>query len=243
MRGLFLFIGESFRSGGQYSRKKGVPESYDEQIKASQSHIQFIKQFDEKFQLEKSKAVVLTYNTIYNHDLLSVYEQYVEGFSCYEGMMGLNNLFHTALQGIRNIENYDFLFYIRIDLFLKEKLLESIDILPEKILFANVCWTKDCICKKLYPRVNDMMMYVPKKFFPKLKIVHLYHDAWYHLIVNGKMNNENIDFMINTFHDSDSQKDFHPLYYIVNRPQAISWYDQNKIFIKEKFFEYVHKKI
>jgi len=82
-----------------------------------------------------------------------------------------------------------------------------------------------------------MMMYVPKSiFFPSLKFVHLYHDAWYHLIVNGKMNNDDMDFIINTFHDSDSQKDYNPLYYIVNRPQSLSWYDQNKTFNKEKFF-------
>jgi hypothetical protein len=242
MRGLFLFIGESFRSGGQYSRKKGLPESFEEQIKASQTHIHFIQQLEEKFQLEKSKSVIVSYNTRYNQELLDVYGEYVEKFSFYQEAMGLNNLFHTALKDIPTYHHYDFIFYIRIDLFLKEKLLESINHLPEKILFANICWTIDCICQKLYPRVNDMMMYVPKKFFPKLKFVHVYHDAWYHLIVKGKMNNDDLDFIINTFHDSDSQKDYNPLYYIVNRPQALSWYDQNKVFDKEKFFEYVHTK-
>ena len=41
--------------------------------------------------------------------------------------------------------------------------------------------------------------------------------------------------MINTFHDSDSQKDFNPLYYIVNRPQNTVWHDNEYIFDKSIF--------
>jgi len=47
-----------------------------------------------------------------------------------------------------------------------------------------------------------------------------------------------MDVMINTYHDSDSQKDFNPLYYIVNRPENNVWHSENEIFTKpviEKF--------
>jgi hypothetical protein len=38
--------------------------------------------------------------------------------------------------------------------------------------------------------------------------------------------------MINTYHDSDSEKDFNPLYYIVNRAQSTVWHSEGLLFDK-----------
>ena len=51
MNGLFIFIGESFRLGNQGTRKRGVFESYGEQINASESHIKFIEHISKKYNL------------------------------------------------------------------------------------------------------------------------------------------------------------------------------------------------
>ena len=242
MKGLFLFIGESFRSGSQYSRIKGLPESYIEQINACQSHVNFIKKLEDKYKLEKSKVVIVSYSTQYNNELLKIYNDNIVSYLFFTKMIGLNNLFHEGIKKINNINDYDFIFYNRIDLYLKDTLFEKIDLLQNKILFANICWLRDCICKNKYPRVNDMIIFIPRNFYSKITYVHVYHDAWYHLIEKGKMNNDDIDFILNTFHDSDSEKDYNPLYYIVNRNQSLIWHDQNKTFDKNKFFLYIKSK-
>ena len=61
------------------------------------------------------------------------------------------------------------------------------------------------------------MMFIPKKYFKFIKNVELNHNTWHDLIVFYNFKYKNIDTMLNTYHDSDSSKDFNPIYYIVNR--------------------------
>ena len=42
MEGLVIIIGESFRTGGQGTRLRGLPESYHEQMNACNTHIRFL---------------------------------------------------------------------------------------------------------------------------------------------------------------------------------------------------------
>ena len=49
MKGIFIFIGESFRTGGQHSRVIGNHSSYHEQISDSKSHINLIEFLINKF--------------------------------------------------------------------------------------------------------------------------------------------------------------------------------------------------
>ena len=62
-----------------------------------------------------------------------------------------------------------------------------------------------------------MMMFIPKKYFNFIKKFELHHESWHDLIVYHKLSYEDLDMMLNTYHDSDSAKDFNPIYYIVNR--------------------------
>jgi hypothetical protein len=63
-------------------------------------------------------------------------------------------------------------------------------------------------------------MYIPKKYFMITKKFHIDHDAWKHYIHNYKLKNQDMGFMLNTYHDADSYKDYNPLYYMVGRPQT-----------------------
>ena len=36
-------------------------------------------------------------------------------------------------------------------------------------------------------------------------------------------------FLLNTYHDADSYKDYNPYYYMVGRDQTTEWYDKDKI--------------
>ena len=75
MKGLFLFIGESFRYGSQKTQIRGTKESYDEQIKACKSHIKFIENVEQKYNLEKSDVVISSYTTTYDAELIAIYEK------------------------------------------------------------------------------------------------------------------------------------------------------------------------
>jgi hypothetical protein len=39
----------------------------------------------------------------------------------------------------------------------------------------------------------------------------------------------NISYFVNTYHDSDSEKDWNPLYKIANRPESKIWYSEGHI--------------
>jgi hypothetical protein len=88
------------------------------------------------------------------------------------------------------------------------------------IRFISICWDKCDRCGE-HPRVNDMMMYIPRKYFNRLDQLELSHESWIHLIHRG-FTYEDLDMMCDTYHDSDSEKDFNPYYAIVNRPECLT---------------------
>jgi hypothetical protein len=218
MKCLLLFIGESFRLGNQNTRNRGSYESYNEQIKASNSHINFIEHIIQKFHMNSVSVFISNYNTIFDNDLLSIYRKYLIGNTIYHDLIGLDKLFHDSINRIENIEKYDFVLFIRIDLFLKEHFKYIFNPSINMILFPTICFIPhhkhvDC------PRVNDTMLFIPKKYFNYIKNISISHYAWYILINNTDLTCNDMDTMIHTYHDSDSFKDFNPLYFIVNRPE------------------------
>ena len=109
---------------------------------------------------------------------------------------------------------------MRIDLFLKDKFIEIFNVDNDKILFPSICF-KPYHKVVIHPRINDMMVCIPKKYidFYKQNEVSLCHDTWYSLVQNHNFKYNQLDTMLNTYHDSDSSKDYNPIYYIVNRHQ------------------------
>ena len=234
MNGLIIFIGESFRLGTQGTRNRGTEESYNEQIKACNSHINFIEHIIQKFQLNSMSVFLSSYNTKYDNDLLSIYNKYLLGHNLYNDVIGLNTLFHNSINSInsiKNIEKYDFILYIRIDLYLKQEFLNIFNPTINNILFPTICWKHDSRVGNS-PRVNDMLLFIPNKYYKYIKNIIIGHNAWYDLIKNTDLTYDDLDTMINTYHDSDSFKDYNPLYYIVNRPESKIWHSEGHIFNK-----------
>lgn len=255
--GLLIFIGESFRLGGQGTRNRGSSESYEGQMAACSSHIKYIEHILTKV---KSISVAIgTYTTPYDKDLIELYKKYLIGSIILEKPIGINNLFHTILKNIKNIDVYDFIYYIRIDLFLKEKMFNIFNPDLNTIHFPTICWYKDSKCIRIrhpdinkllsyipticqyderiyisHPRVNHILIFIPKKYYKYFDYVYIEHDLWYDLIETCKLTYDDLDVMINTYHDSDSAKDWNPLYYIVNRSQTNIWHSDGYIFNKIK---------
>ena len=59
---------------------------------------------------------------------------------------------------------------MRIDLFLKDKFSEVFNPLADKILFPSVCFEPYHKCD-IHPRINDMMMFIPKKYYYLIKLI------------------------------------------------------------------------
>jgi len=238
-KGIILFLGESFRLGGQNNRNRGLNESYSEQIHASKSHINFINNLKNNKNSEID-LYINTYSTNFNNDLLDIYKNTEIKIYFNEGEpIGYHNLIHNSFKKL-NIENYDFIFITRIDLFLKEDFINIFDPSWDKIYFPSICWTRDNGHKiDNYPRVNDTMLFIPKKYFNYINYIDYSdgsgHSQWKNFIEKAKLSIDDLDTMIKTYHDSDSAKDFNPLYYIVNRPEYATCDSKDELFDKYNF--------
>ena len=231
MNSLLILFGESFRLGGQGNRNRGSEESYKEQINASLSHIKFIESL-KKNNINMTVSIN-SYTTKFNNSLDEIYKSVLVDSEYYENLIGMNKLIHNCIDRITNINNYDFILCMRIDLFLKDKFFEIFNPYSDKILFPSVCFKPAHKCG-LHPRVNDTMMFIPKKYFDFIKKFQLGHKSWHDLIVYHKLSYEDLDMMLNTYHDSDSAKDFNPIYYIVNR-NVNNYHKTKEIFDKYNF--------
>jgi hypothetical protein len=214
MNSLLILFGESFRLGGQNNRNRGSEESYRQQINASLSHIKFIESL-KKNNINMTVSIN-SYTTKFDNSLNEIYKSVLVDSKYYENLIGQSKLIHNSIDRITNINNYDFILCMRIDIFLKDKFFEIFNPYSDKILFPSVCF-KPYHKSGVHPRVNDIMMFIPKKYFDFIKKFQLGHNSWCDLIVSHKLTYEDLDMMLNTYHDSDSAKDFNPIYYIVNR--------------------------
>ena len=234
MNGLILFLGESFRLGGQGNRNRGTNESYDEQMQACKSHTLFIEHVITKFNMESVSVYISSYTTQFDNDLLSNYNKYLIGNTLHSNVIGLTSLFHDSINKIKDIEKYDFILYLRIDLFLKEHFIETLNPTINMILFPTICWARDCKTGS-NPRVNDMLLFVPKKYYTYINKIQICHETWDILMNQTDLTYNDLDTIIHTYHDSDSFKDYNPLYYIVNRPESKVFHSEGRIFDKHNF--------
>ena len=241
MRALILILGESFRMGFQYTRVRGTPESYDEQIKASESHVAFLKHISQKYAMTSISVFIATYTTPFDAKLLDVYRDYKTGHQIYHDVVGLNTLFHNSLKYIREKSTitdfrqaYDCVLYFRIDLFLKADFIDRFDPRSDLILYPCVCFIPYHRVEN-DPRVNDTMMFIPRRLFSHLSSIAICHESWHFLVTNSGLTYNDLGTMILTYHDSDSYKDWNPLYYIVNREQNATFHCSGHKFDKWRF--------
>jgi hypothetical protein len=242
MNGLIVFIGESFRLGCQWTTNRGSPESYIGQIHACNSHIKFIETIVNKYKLNSMSVFMSTYSTPYSNDLLTIYNKYLIGYHIYDNLIGINNLFHKSINEVKDLDNYDFILYIRIDIYLKQHFIDVFNPTINMILFPTIVWSSHCVWKK-HPRVNDMLLFIPKKYYNYIQKIIICHEAWCNLINDSDLTYDDIDVIINTFHDSDSAKDYNPLYYIVNRPICNDNHSAGYAFNKYRFRQKMHGNI
>ena len=142
-----------------------------------------------------------------------------------------------------NLNEYDLVYFIRIDLLLKPTFTDAFMYMDNKIRVSFICtkifgWHCIKYNKRIIPRIADMLLQIPKKYFYLIenKRITLTHHTYEDLLNNG-IPMEEIDFMLDTYHDSDSAKDYNPFYRIVNRPENRIWLSEGSKIYEDNTFE------
>lgn len=232
-KGIFCITGASFRQGLQGTKLRGTNESFYEQELATKSQLAFFSRLKDKIDI---KIILITYSTPFVNNLKDWFKDYDVEFIVLDEPIGYDNLYKESLSLTQKETNVDFIFYMRIDLILKEKFYEVFDIDTQKITYPTICWITSFLDPKTTPhhktfaknrhRVNDLMLFIPKKFFGELysgEILITPHEACNFM---SDYLYENVTFLIDTYHDSDSYKDRNPLYKIANRLETEKWYSE-----------------
>jgi hypothetical protein len=232
---LIIFVGESFRDGIQHSRQKDTEQSYNSQNNASASHNKFIEHI---IGLGIDVNIIInTYNTKYEDDLKNWYGKYLIDYIQNDKLIGIEKLLNNVIdKHEKNTKNYDFVFTIRIDLFLKDYFIEKFNPYWDKIYFTNITWRELYKTYNNEPRIADTMIFIPHQYFFLFNLnIYLNHDSWFMYKNEYNLTNNDMDFIIDTYHDSDSYKDLNPLYYMVSRPESKIWHSEGYIVDKTLF--------
>ena len=168
MKGILILIGASFRSGGQFSTIRGNDDSYMNQMKASKSHIQFIEKLQEK--KCDMHVYISSYTTKFDDDLKNMYSDYLIKSDFYDDLIGIDTLIHNSIKNIEDLNIYDFVLFVRIDLYLKQKFMDIFNLEWNTIRFPSICF-KPHHKVDIHPRVNDMMLFIPKKYFNYIQFI------------------------------------------------------------------------
>lgn len=234
MKCLFILIGESFREGRCESRVIDTNYGYKQQLESTKSHNKLISKLD------KVDVAINTRDTKYKEELLSWYPNVIYSHFTNEDYGYYNNVVHRSLQNILsnvNLNDYDFIFITRFDILLKDKLIEIFNPNWSCITFPYAVYME---YKPLqFPFVTDTMCFIPKKYFfnPNWSLQNntyklLHHHCWRDLLQNG-LNIDDLDVMIETLHNPNTDAGWNPLYIINSRPENKNQGLNNQIYDKK----------
>lgn len=226
MKCVLVLFGESFRLGGQGSRNTGSDESFAGQMDAVDSHLAFVEHLKARLAIT-SEIVINTYSTRFDEQLSKRYSENISGarvrFNFNPERIGLQNIFNQSCDLVSSgIDDADFIQFMRVDLILKRPFLDIF--YPET---ERICWPSVCFAGwhnfAGSPRVSDTMLYVPRRHFGlvKNKEILFAHEGWHHL--KGRIGSGNQRLMLGTLHDSDSAKDWNPIYWMSGRHRNENW--------------------
>lgn len=233
-KGLLLLYGESFREGNQGVRLRDTENSFEPQKKSSLEHVHLCNVIKEKYHYDMD-ILINTYDTKYENQLKSWYEPYPLKYIKNTELIGPDNLVKNALKQI-NHDEYDFIIFTRMDVCFKPLFIDTFTINHEKIMFLSIhnihYNTREWKCgfmldvpenpvKENTPAVNGTILIVPKKHYLIFNNMTVEHHAWW-LYNQMGIKHEEMDFILDTYHDADPFKESNPAYYFSSRPETIT---------------------
>ena len=225
-KGLIVYYGGGFRDGPSTSSIQDTEKGYNNQFYASQSHIKLNKILTEKgYDID---SLICSYHSKYESNLKVWYDPFDIILNTIKTTVrsteGRDSLIKTCIKNMKNLkmEEYDFVLFIRIDLFLKRDFFNTLDVKSERVQFlAHNFFTGHCgFTEKKDPEVVDMILYVPKKHFNILdNNFKLNHKAWTYYKKQYQLTDDDLGFMTDKRFDSNSYLDLNPFYVISGRPE------------------------
>lgn len=225
-KGLVCYYGGAFRDGQSGTTKQDSVNGYDSQFYSTQTHLKLTEVIKSKgYSID---TIINTYHTSFEHELSTWYKPYEILLSKInkniKSTTGRDNLISSAIKNIKNLtpDDYDFILFIRIDLFLKPDFYKVLNISSNKIEFlAHNFFHGHCgFTPEKDPEVVDLILFVPKKYFYILNNkFKLNHNAWSYYKKEYLLSDDEMSFMTDLRFDSNSYLDYNPYYIISGRPE------------------------
>lgn len=234
--GVVLLLGEAFRTGGQGSRTRGLPGSVQDQLTASESHVAFVRHLESAHPGLKCRLLLHTYTTPYDADLLGCYGGDCAAARFLPEALGYEGLLENAVsENLAELQLQDFVLVLRVDLVLKPLFMRLFDPSADRLLYSSICMLPYHVLHDNIPRAADMVLFVPRRHLEGF--LHgrppgcgfLTHHGFESCRARGLRWPEDVGVYLPTFHDSDSEKDWNPLYRIANRPESRCWQSRGRI--------------
>ena len=216
---LIISVGQTFRGGGRFSTSIGDADAVNGQHDAVASHMAFSRYLKYRFDVNVD-FLVNTYSSQYNNLLQSWYPtgtQFKFGTvnSSLTAEFAYQNLLNSAVRLRRRIGDYGGVFFIRADLYLKPQFFQAFTFY-DRVTFPFIVERRNSkLLTNKRPQIGDVLLYVPNRYFGLMYArdgFRLFHDAYNHYNVSQ------MGFMLNTYHECNSQEAANPLYRMVNRP-------------------------
>ena len=236
---LIVYYGGSFREGNIGSTLSDTKYGYETQKHASITHAKLKKVLNEKGY--QSDILVNTRDTVYKKDLMNWYNPFnIMLNNLPKELHGKDLMIQNCIKNINklNKEEYKFILFIRIDLFLKPDFYKILNTESNKIMFlANNYDPTDCSIFDNHnnPKIVDLFLYIPKKYYYILdNKFNLNHFSWTYLKKQYKLTDNDMDFMTNDSFDSNIYKDFNKYYIMSSRKESPTTHNSNKFNINKK---------
>jgi hypothetical protein len=222
-KALICYYGGSFREGNIGSTKQDSAYGYEAQKNTSISHAKLKDVLNEKGY--QTDILISTRSTKYSDYLDSWYKPYdmiINKIS--EQIHGRDYMIQSTVDNINKLNKYeyDFILFIRIDLFLKPEFFQVLDTETDKISFlANNYDTNTCLTKyKNDPVIVDLFVLIPKKYYYVLdKHFRLFHNSWTYYKQKYKLSDNDMAFISDEIFDSNSYKEINPYYLMSSRKE------------------------
>jgi hypothetical protein len=231
-KALICYYGGSFREGDLGSLKRDTTYGYESQENASITHAKLKQVLNDKGY--QTDILISTRNTKFSNKLESWYEPYnmiLNKIS--EQIHGRDHMIQATVDNINKLNkyDYDFILFIRIDLFLKPDFFQVLNTESYKISFlANNYNPKNCNhMQQNNPEVVDLILFIPKKYFYILDSKFmLAHDSWSYYKEKYKLKDSDMAFMTELMFDSNSIIDKNPFYLMSGRKENNKLHERGK---------------
>lgn len=232
---IICYYGAAFREGNMDSTTQDTKYGYKNQEYATKTHLKLHRMLKE--QNIDYEVIINTYKSKHINKIKEWYNPVSLNINTMNTSIastnGRDNLIRELVQTInfkdkgriptKDVGKYDFVLFIRLDLFLKPDFYNVLNTNSTTIQFLSHHYDpKNCHSYSINgePVVNDLILYIPKLYkFILNKHFVLMHDSWEYYKKMYSLKNNDMGFMSSLMFDANTYKDLNPYYIISGRPE------------------------